>query len=120
MANNWKADTWLNATLDEVYGQSKDITTPPAMALVKAFGILQSTRRDLRIIDNGAGMGQVTDALISLSPERHKSMEIVCGDINDGLLSKLRDKKQGEGWASVQINHIDATVSPPTCNVLSS
>jgi hypothetical protein len=120
MANNWKADTWLNATLDEVYNHSKDITTPPAVALVQASGIFQSTGRDLRILDNGAGMGQVTDALISLSPKRHNSMDIVCGDINEGLLSKLRDRKEQDGWAGVQINHLDATVSLQTGNVVSS
>jgi hypothetical protein len=120
MANNWKADTWLNATLDEVYNHSKDITTPPAVALVQASGIFQSSGRDLRILDNGAGMGQVTDALISLSPKRHNSMNIVCGDINEGLLSKLRDRKEQGGWAGVQINHLDATVSLQTGNVVSS
>jgi hypothetical protein len=47
-------------------------------------------------------------------------MNIVCGDINEGLLSKLRDRKEQGGWAGVQINHLDATVSLQTGNVVSS
>jgi ubiquinone/menaquinone biosynthesis C-methylase UbiE len=87
MANNWTPDAWLKPTLDDLFDHFKDVTSPAALALIKASGILQTTQPNLKVLDNGAGMGQIAEALIS--SDGPKSMKIVCGDINDGLLSKL-------------------------------
>jgi ubiquinone/menaquinone biosynthesis C-methylase UbiE len=109
MANNWTPDARLKPTLDDLFDHSKDVTSPAALALIKASGILQTTQPDLKVLDNGAGMGQIAEAL--LSSDGPKSMEIVCGDINDGLLYKFKTTKEREGWANVEVKHLDATVS---------
>lgn len=109
--DKWTRETWLNATLVETYEDNEDITSPAAFALVHHSNILD-TERPLRVLDNGTGMGQVITALQhALSAQKAAEMDIVCGDIDQGLLDAVRGKKEINGWENVTVEKIDAMVS---------
>ena len=112
--NKWTRVTWLDASLAETYEDAEDVTLPAASALVSASGIVDgfplSSTAPIRVLDNGAGMGQVTECLVSRLGDRQA--EIVCGDVDEGLLDVLREKRSmsGTGWTDVEVSKLDATV----------
>lgn len=111
MSTAWIEETWLNATPAECYKQSQDVTMPAAAKLVEFSGILHKAQQSLRILDNGAGMGQVTEALFTGFGKGGIKLEITCGDVDDGLLAEMEGKKERSEWSDVQVQKIDAIVS---------
>ena len=112
--DKWSQEAWLDASLPEVYQGSKDVTVPAAQALVAQSGI-RGRHSGMSVLDNGAGMGQVTESLLSTFDGRD-GIKVVCGDIDADLLHALSGKKERQGWGNVQVKEIDATVRSLAAN----
>jgi len=112
MPDKYNPQEWLQATLAESYAGTEDVTSPPALALLKQSQILpltsSSTETKIKVFDNGCGMGQFTEVLLANGGE---GVEVVAGDIEDSLIGAVRDKKNERGWGNVKVDKIDTMVS---------
>lgn len=108
--DKWTRETWLDATLVETYEDSENVTLPAAKALIDQSGILESSDKALTVLDLGSGMGQVVETLLADSRVSGE-WNVVCGDIDDGLLQKVESKRAKHGWSNVEVVKMDATVS---------
>ena len=113
----WTSESWLSSTEAELYRGTEDITSPASHALLVQAGLvstsdISSSTIDLKILDNGCGLGQLSEVLLrEPSFERRKGeIDIVCGDVDESLLEAVRDKADKNGWRGVQVKKNDTHV----------
>ncbi len=125
----WTPEQWLTSTQAELYEGTEDITSPAAHALLVQAGVLplshlhspppnisasspqhQSFHKELRILDNGCGLGQLTEVLLTDPSSKGKEVSIVCGDVDESLLDAVRKKGKKNGWEAVEVKRIDTHV----------
>ena len=118
--DKWTPELWLSSTEAEVYEGTEDITSPAARELLVQAGLIQSSSTTtsapsstpgshLDILDNGAGIAQLTEILLDQPGLR--GSKIVCGDIDESLLEAVRRKAKKNRWENVEVKKIDTHVS---------
>ena len=65
--------------------------------------------QDLRVLDNGAGLGQLTHELLSRVPIEKGKLEVVSGDIDESFIEELKRRRLSRSWGS-DVQRVDATV----------
>jgi 2-polyprenyl-3-methyl-5-hydroxy-6-metoxy-1,4-benzoquinol methylase len=106
--DKWNAQQWHTQTQAEAYASTEDVTQPPAIALLKQAGLLPPRCDEIVILDNGAGMGQMTEMYLA----NNGQARVICGDVEPSLLEAVRGKKaaDGEQWGKVEVQKLDAMV----------
>lgn len=92
------ADAW-DSHAGKWSSSVQTITVAPCTALLdKASSILSLTSEDTRVLDNGAGSGQLTGLIKSKYPD----VPIVATDLSKGMLETIDKKATSEGWKNTQ------------------
>jgi hypothetical protein len=121
----WTPALWLTSSMAELYEGTENITSPAAAALLVQAGLRPSEKgadntasdnsTELVILDNGAGLGQLTEVLLE-DPQARRRLEnggkVICGDTNASLLETLKAK--AKKWKNVEVLSNDAHVSIPS------
>ena len=110
----FNAEQWLAATAAETWSVPgcERITGVFADELVKHAGIDGGA---IRVLDLGAGMGQATQSILSQSTDA----QVVASDIDESYLEVLRIKREAKGWDKVEVQNLNATVSPSLSQMMS-
>jgi hypothetical protein len=115
MTTKFNPSQWLHASIAESFAGTEDITSPAALALLKQSKLLPFSLspplNKIKVFDNGCGIGQLTEVLVSQDGGKRKEVEIIAGDIESSLLEAVEDKKKEGGWGNVKVDRIDAMVS---------
>jgi hypothetical protein len=103
MAVDWKSMKVSHDTMAA-------FTSPHAVALVAQAGFRPTLPGPLRILENAAGTGVGTEAILAALGDRGKEQDvtILAGDVSTSLLEVLEARKAHLGWNNVDVQVIDA------------
>lgn len=99
--------------LAELYEGTEEITQPPATALLTQAKVIDpnATGEGIEILDNGAGLGQLTEMLYAGVKVQEWKGKVTLGDVDVSLLEASKQKVEKQGWKGAEVKKLDTTVS---------
>ncbi|WWC71757.1 uncharacterized protein I206_105716 [Kwoniella pini CBS 10737] len=112
MSNKFTKEQWLTATPSEFYLGTEEMTIPAGEQLISQSGLIEGlTNEKKKVLDIGAGLGQVTSSILNDTKNRKPTMsqlEITVGEIDDSLLKELNNRKEERKWDLVKVEKTNA------------
>lgn len=100
-----------DAQLDRLIVDSERIMRRPAGLLLTQAGVDASTSQPVTLLDHACGTGPIAAHLYETVDKQVLSQsKIVCADISESLVGKLKRRADKSGWSSVETTVLDAQV----------
>jgi SAM-dependent methyltransferase len=109
---------WQQASPDVMRRAGELITGKFAARLIQLAGLSAPSSgssgaavKELKILDNACGSGIVTAELMKVLSEKQKGrLEVVCGDVQQGMVDYVKERVDKGGWTGVEVKLVDAQV----------
>lgn len=109
------AQVWSDPKVASKYRGAEQITGIFAKYLLLQAGLpneqVSEPKKPLIVLDNACGTGMLSKTLWEMLDEHAKEkLQLVCGDISEGMVKHVKQKIEEEGWHGADARVVDAMV----------